>query len=102
MYVLETGQACLVLPDLSKHSYSGHTLCDRRHICPLSPGPGRWSSSLLPHASPPTQAAGDIFFLPRLWGHGTVNLGEAVGVATPFSVRPADEWPVARAHIPAS
>ena len=54
MYVLETGQACLVLPDLSKHSYSGHTLCDRRHICPLSPGPGRWSFSLLPHASPPT------------------------------------------------
>ncbi len=25
---LETGQACLVVPpDLSKHSYSGHTLC---------------------------------------------------------------------------
>ena len=34
MYVLETGHACLVPPD--KHSYSGHTLCDRRHICPLS------------------------------------------------------------------
>ena len=41
------------------------------------------------------QAAGDVFFLPRLWGHGTLNVGEAVGVATPFAVRPADTWPAA-------
>ena len=33
------------------------------------------------------QRAGDVLFVPRLWGHGTVNLGEAVGVAIPFALR---------------
>lgn len=33
------------------------------------------------------QQAGDVLFVPRLWGHGTINLGESVGVAMPFSLR---------------
>ena len=33
------------------------------------------------------QAAGDVLFLPRLWGHATINVGEVVGVATPFALR---------------
>ena len=33
------------------------------------------------------QRAGDVLFVPRLWGHGTINLGETVGVAMPFSMR---------------
>ena len=33
------------------------------------------------------QRAGDVLFVPHLWGHGTINRGETVGVATPFSLR---------------
>ena len=33
------------------------------------------------------QRAGDVLFVPRLWGHGTINFGEAVGVAVPFALR---------------
>ena len=33
------------------------------------------------------QRAGDVLFVPRLWTHGTINFGETVGVATPFSLR---------------
>ena len=33
------------------------------------------------------QSAGDVLFLPRLWGHATINVGEVVGVATPFALR---------------
>ncbi len=33
------------------------------------------------------QRVGDVLFVPRLWGHGTVNLDETVGVAMPFSLR---------------
>ena len=51
-YVLETGQACLVPPDLDKHSNS-HTLCDRRHICPLSQG----SDATPTHPPPPVRTA---------------------------------------------
>ena len=33
------------------------------------------------------QRPGDVLFVPKLWGHCTLNLGETVGVATPFSLR---------------
>ena len=33
------------------------------------------------------QRPGDVLFVPRLWGHGTVNLGETIGVAMPFALR---------------
>ena len=33
------------------------------------------------------QRAGDVLFVPALWGHLTLNLGESVGVATPFTLR---------------
>ena len=33
------------------------------------------------------QRPGDVLFVPKLWGHCTINLGETVGVATPFSLR---------------
>ena len=33
------------------------------------------------------QRKGDVLFVPHLWGHGTVNLAEAVGVAFPFALR---------------
>ena len=38
------------------------------------------------------QRAGDVLFVPRLWGHGTVNLGEAVGVAIPFTLRQSVDY----------
>ena len=38
------------------------------------------------------QRAGDVLFLPRLWGHGTLNVGEVDGVATPFSLRQGLEF----------
>ena len=33
------------------------------------------------------QRAGDVLFVPRLWAHATINVGEVVGVATPFALR---------------
>jgi hypothetical protein len=33
------------------------------------------------------QQAGDVLFVPRLWGHGTINLGETAGMAIPFALR---------------
>ena len=38
------------------------------------------------------QRAGDVLFVPRLWGHGTLNLGETLGVAMPFALRHGVEW----------
>jgi hypothetical protein len=33
-----------------------------------------------------TQSAGDIMFVPALWGHGTLNLKQSIGVAHEFSI----------------
>ena len=33
-----------------------------------------------------TQNAGDIMFVPALWGHGTLNLKQSIGVAHEFSI----------------
>ena len=33
------------------------------------------------------QRTGDVLFVPHLWGHGTVNIGESVGAAFPFALR---------------
>ena len=33
------------------------------------------------------QQAGDVLFVPQLWGHGTLNLEESIGVAFPFALR---------------
>ena len=38
------------------------------------------------------QRAGDVLFVPHLWGHGTLNLGETLGVAFPFSLRSALDY----------
>lgn len=39
------------------------------------------------------QRAGDVLFVPHLWGHGTVNLEESVGVAFPFALRQGVDYP---------
>jgi hypothetical protein len=33
-----------------------------------------------------TQHAGDMIFVPSLWGHGTLNIQQSIGVAHEFSV----------------
>ena len=33
-----------------------------------------------------TQYAGDIMYVPTLWGHGTLNIKQSIGVAHEFSV----------------
>lgn len=33
-----------------------------------------------------TQRAGDIMFVPSLWGHATLNMKQSIGVAHEFSV----------------
>ena len=38
-----------------------------------------------------TQHAGDIVYIPALWGHGTLNLKQSIGVAYEFSV---EEFPL--------
>ena len=54
---------------------------------------GARATSLLParaaFAAMTTQPAptGDVLFVPRLWAHGTINIGETVGVAAPFRLR---------------
>ena len=44
-----------------------------------------------PAGQPPAlecvQRAGDVLYVPPLWGHGTINLGETVGMAAPFALR---------------
>ena len=35
-----------------------------------------------------TQQPGDIMFVPSLWGHGTINLKQSIGVAHEFTIEP--------------
>ena len=55
--------------------------------------PRRWLGKAARHADASggalqcEQRPGDVLFVPKLWGHCTLNLGETVGVATPFSLR---------------
>ena len=55
--------------------------------------PSEWLSNGRkgPDGAPPPleceQAVGDVLFVPHLWGHGTVNLAETLGVAMPFALR---------------
>jgi hypothetical protein len=35
-----------------------------------------------------TQRGGDIFYVPTLWGHATLNLMQSIGVAHEFSIEP--------------
>ena len=38
------------------------------------------------HALRVTQRAGDVLYVPALWGHATLNTQQSIGVAHEFSV----------------
>ena len=46
-------------------------------------------------------SSGDVLFVPRLWAHGTVNIGEVVGVATPFALREGVDYVAAATYTAA-
>ena len=71
----------------------------RRHLPASGSDTGGWSTA--DTAGAPLvceQHPGDVLFVPKLWGHGTLNMGETVGVAVPFSLRQGVDYVGALSH----